>query len=506
MAKPFHVRLWEIVPGSLSWLTILGLITFSFIYPFAVATVVMVYSIYWLIRVIIMTSLLAAGFLRYRQEIKIDWRARLEKEFPDQWRELYHLVIVPTYKEDISILRHTLDAIRRSKYPHDRLIVVVAFEQRDKELAPQYAPLLRGEYEHQFHQFATTFHPEDIPGEVKGKGPNITWAARRIKEWLDKKKFAYENIITSTLDADNRVDPQYFANVSWAFLNSPDPHRKSFQPLPMFFNNIWQVPLPVKITALSSTFWQMIQAIRPHHARNFAAHAQSFKALVETDFWSVTTVVEDGHQYWRSFFRFDGNHTIVPIFVPVYMDAVQGENMFDTFREQFLQRRRWYWGVSDVPYVFSQAYKNNRIPFFYKWLQFARLGEAHYSLATQSFILLIGWLPLFVSPDFRNTVLGYNFATVYRILLSTAWIGMIVSMSVASIIVPPRPGSRGSRILFLIREWVLAPVMLSISAIFFSALPALNSQTRLLLNRPFTVFNVTKKTAVPGGIVRASQE
>lgn len=502
MAKPFRVRFWEVLPGLLTWTTILGLLVFSFISPKTVATIVMIYSIYWLIRVFIMTSFLATGFLRYRREIKVDWLTRLKKDFPSNWNELYHLAIVPSYKEDISILRHTLDAIRRSKYPHDRMIVVIAFEEREKELAPKYAPILMKEYEHQFHKFMVTFHPADIPGEVRGKGPNITWSAQRVKEWIDAKKMDYAKIITTTLDADNRVDPQYFANVSWAFLNEDDPHHKSFQPLPMFFNNIWKVPLPVKITALSSTFWQMIQAVRPHHARNFSAHAQSFKALVETNFWSVVTVVEDGHQYWRSFFRFKGNHSIVPIFVPVYMDAVQGENLYDTFREQYLQRRRWYWGVSDVPYVFEQAYRNPNVPFFYKWLQLGRLFESHYSLATQSFILLIGWLPLFVSADFRSTVLGYNFATVYRILLSSAWVGMIVSMSVASIIVPPRPGKRSTHVLFLLREWILAPVMLSFSAVLFSALPAIDSQTRLLLNKPFTVFNVTKKIAVTGGVLR----
>ncbi len=448
-----------------------------------------------------MTSFLIRGYLRYRKEIAIDWQARMEHDFPEAWRDLYHLSIIPSYKEDISILRHTLDSIRTSKYPHDRMFVVVAFEERDKELAPQYAPILMKEYEHQFAKFMVTFHPADIPGEVRGKGPNITWAARRFQEWLDQKKINYKNVITTTLDADNRVDPQYFANVSWAFLNDPDPHHKSFQPLPMFFNNIWQVPLPVKITALSSTFWQMIQALRPHHARNFSAHAQSFYALVETDFWSVTTVVEDGHQFWRSYFRFDGNHQVVPIFVPVYQDAVQGESMYDTFREQYLQRRRWYWGASDIPIVFDHSYQNNRIPFFHKWLQFFRLAEAHYSLATQSFILLIGWLPFFVVSEFRDTVIGYNFPAVYRIVLSAAWIGMIANMTIASILVPQRPGKKSTHWLFVAREWLFAPFVMPISGIFFSAIPAIDSQTRMLFNRPFTVFNVTKKAAIPSGIL-----
>lgn len=495
-------RAWEIIPGLTTWVTIVGLLLLVRISPHFVATFVLLYAVYWVVRIIIMTSYLIAGFFRYRREQKMDWQVRLKSDFPDQWEKIYHLAFVPTYKEDISILRHTLGAIKNSNYPCEKLIVVVAFEEREKELAPGYAKTILHEFEHAFGGILTTFHPSDIPGEVRGKGPNITWAARRALEYIDSKKIDRDDVMVTTLDADNRVDKNYFGNVSWAFLKDPDPHHKSFQPLPMFFNNVWQVPLAVKMTAMGSSFWQMIQAMRPHHARNFSAHSQSLKALVETDFWSVETIVEDGHQYWRSYFKFNGNHHIVPIFVPVYMDAVQGENLYNTFREQYLQRRRWFWGVSDVPYVFSRSFRNGSIPFFYKWLQFGRLFESHWSLATQSFILLIGWLPAVLNISFQNSVLGYNFPIVYRGFLLAAWIGMIASMAVASLIVPPRPGSRARYILTLAKEWILAPILLSVTAIVFSALPAIDSQTRMMFNKPFTVFNVTKKFAVPSGVVR----
>lgn len=499
-------RLWSFLPGFFTWLTLIGLVVLAVTRPDILAVLILLYAIMWLVRVFVITGHLVVGFTRYRREMKIDWYQKLISEWPDDFGRFYHLAIVPTYKEDISILRQTLDSIKDSNYQVDRLIVVVAFEGREKELAPKYTPLLVHEYEHQFGHFMITNHPGDVPGEVRGKGPNITWSGRRALDWINSQKIPIEDVIVTTLDADNRVDRNYFANLTWAFLNAPDPVHKSFQPLPMFFNNIWQVPLVVKLTAMGSSFWQLIQAMRPHYCRNFSAHAQSLAGLVETDFWSVTTIVEDGHQYWRSYFKFDGDHHVVPIFVPVYMDAVQGDNFYDTMREQYLQRRRWFWGVSDIPYVFEHSFGNDRIPFFYKWLQFSRLVESHYSLATQSFILLIGWLPVVFNADFHSTVLGYSFPIVYRTFLTAAWVGFIANVTIATALVPPRPGKKLVYIFALVREWILAPVILTFSAIFFSALPAIDSQTRLMLNKPFTVFNVTKKTAIPSGVLRETEQ
>ena len=503
--KKFSTRVWEIIPGLATWLTFIGLIFLAVVNPRLLTLIVLFFAIYWLVRIFIITYFLVFGFVSYSRARKIDWFTKLQEDFGNDWQDYYHLAIVPSYKEDISILRHTLDAVHLSNYQKNKLIVVVAFEERDKDLAPKYGPILEEEYKNAFGGFLVTYHPADIPGEVRGKGPNITWSGRQCLQYIDKRSIAHDKVIVTTLDADNRVDRDYFANLTWNYLKTDDPVHKSFQPLPMFFNNIWQVPLPVKLTALGSTFWQMIQAMRPHYSRNFSAHAQSLKALIETDFWSVTTIVEDGHQYWRSYFKFNGNHHVVPIPVPVYMDAVQGEGLMDTFREQYLQRRRWFWGVSDVPYVFEHSFRNNKIPFFYKWLQFLRLFESHYSLSTQSFVLLIGWLPLIIDPSFRESVSGYSFPIVYRTFLYAAWLGMIANMLVASLLVPPRPGKKVVYTATLIKEWILAPILLPVSGIFFSAIPSIDSQTRMLINKPFTVFNVTKKAAVTGGINRESQ-
>ena len=186
------------------------------------------------------------------------------------------------------------------------------------------------------------------------------------------------------------------------------------------------------------------------------------------------------------------------------MDAIQGHSFPDTMKEQYLQRRRWYWGVSDIPYVYAMSRKNSSIPFRHKWAQFARLVESHYSLATQTIYLSIGWLPILLHKDFQTNVFAHNFSTIYNNAFIIAWVGMIINMLIASLLIPPRPGKGTWYGITLIKEWILAPVFLPLSGMLFGALPAIDSQTRLMIDKPFTVFNVSKKMAIPSGIVRES--
>ena len=60
---------------------------------------------------------------------------------------------------------------------------------------------------------------------------------------------------------------------------------------------------------------------------NFSSQAMSLKTLVDINFHDSTVVSEDSRQFYRSFFRYHGDHRAVPIFNPVHMDAVLGDNI-----------------------------------------------------------------------------------------------------------------------------------------------------------------------------------
>lgn len=489
--QPILRRFLEIMPGTLSWSALILPIVLSQFIPAAVVTFVILFDLYWLYKAIIMTVHLVMGYRRHKQAMATAWLVKAKRL--KRFEHTYHAVIVATYKEELAVLQSTFQALADSDYPLKQLIVVLATEERDKKLAAANARVLRKQFGSTFGHFLTTIHPADIPGEVRGKGGNITWAARRLQEKLDSWGIAYGDVVVTTLDADNRVDRQYFAELAYHYLTHPDPIHVSFQPIPMFFNNLWEAPLPSRLLAHGTMFWVMIESTRPWRLRNFSSHSQSMRALVDIDFWSTQTIVEDGHQYWRSYFAYNGNYSVVPLYVPIYQDAVVAGTFSESIKELYLQRRRWTWGVSDIPYIIENCLKNTSAPFFDKWSKALRAIEAHFSWATQSvYIMIAGWIPILLNDTFNDTVLAYNFPIVASRLLTLAMIGMITNLTVGTLLLPPiEEKKRRFRLLAL--EWILTPLISPITSVFFGAIPALESQTRLMF-RKYLEFRVTTKT------------
>jgi hypothetical protein len=487
-------RFFEILPGATSWLTMFALLGFAMFLPKALAVFMIFFITLWLVRVFLMSYRLIVGYAYHSRAMKIDWNDLLERLAPeDEWKNIYHIVLVPTYKEDISILRETIDSVANSKYPGEKIIFILATEERDKERATEYSEILTKEYSGKFFKFWTIMHPDGLPNEIKGKGPNITYAMKTLLSEIDKLKIPHCNIIVTNMDSDNKMDPKYLPCLTYKYLTTPDPMHKSFQPLPMYFNNIWDVPMPMRLIAMGSSAWQIIVSSRLSRLRNFSAHAQSLDALVATDFWSKTTIVEDGHQFWRSYFVFHGNHQVVPISVPIYQDAILGKTLFATVKEQYLQKRRWSWGVSDIPYIFEHALKDKKIHWFDRLANAAISFEAHWSWSTGSLILaLYSWIPIVVNPEFRNSVLAYNFRLLYGDMVVIAYVGMVITLIISTLLLLPqrRSWKTNWRLVF---DWILTPIFLPITNIFFSALPAFDSQTRLMLGIKPTVFRVTEK-------------
>lgn len=539
------IRLLEILPGFLTYLTFVLPILFAMYQPFVIAYFIIAFDLYWLLKSMRMSVSLVGGYSRFRQAMRIDWAARLEhleagasaqsslevqienevsklawwnwvqrsgrvirRHIGDLREEaqnlsaylaraegrtpsdIYHVVFLTSYNESLETMRPSMKALIDAEYDHDKLIVVLAYEQRGGDVLLDRIKKLTAEYSSSFKHFYSFEHPDNIVGEIKGKGANLTWAARQLMPQLKALHIDTNNVMVTTLDADHRVDKRYFSALSYAFLTSIEPKHTSFQPIPMFFNNIWDAPAPMRIIATSNSFWVIINSMRPQFLRNFASHGQPLEALIDTDFWSITTPVEDGHQYWRTYFRYQGRHEVQPLFIPIYQDATLSDKYFATFKSQFFQLQRWAYGVSDIPYVAILSWRNKDIPLGRRWIQFWRLFEGHYSWATAPLILtFVAWLPLFLNPAFKNTVLAHQLPIIASQLMTLTMAGLSITIWLSLITLPPRP-HRYSWIkhLFMILQWVLAPIV----SLCFGAFAAINAQTHLMLGK-YIGFRVTDK-------------
>jgi cellulose synthase/poly-beta-1,6-N-acetylglucosamine synthase-like glycosyltransferase len=488
------LRLLEILPGLAIWTALVLPIFLSFIAPVAVGVFILIFDLYWIYKALVMSFHLVSGYRALSRNIKVDWMSKLKAVTPTEvipnYKDIYHAIILVTYQEDIAILRESIKSVVDAEYDKDRIIFVLATEERDKERARKYGAELKKEFGSQMAHFLVTEHPDGIAGERKAKGANATWAASRLSEYVAKEKINPGNIIVSIADSDSIFHPRYFAALAYAYIINPNRLHRSYQPIPIFANNIWDAPAIARILAFGSTFWQMIESTRPWRLINFSTHAMSLATLQAIDYWDVKVVNEDSRQFWRAYFKFAGDHQVVPIYLPVYMDAVMSENLKETLKAQYQQRLRWAYGVEHFPYVFTECLKRKDIPFLDRLIKVHRLFEANFTWATASiFIPIVGWLPIILNHEFSNTVLAHNIPFYASRLLTVSWIGLILSALLSLRLMPPRPPKyRHRKMISIVLQWLLVPF----TAIIYGSIPSIDAQTRLMLGR-YMGYKTTKK-------------
>jgi len=491
----FVYRVFEILPGALAWTTLLGVISLSWIKPIWVALFIIAFDVYWLLKTIYLSLHLRSSYFQMKKQMKIDWLEKIKNIKKKDWRDIYHLVILPFATEPEEVIRATFQSIISSDYPKDKIIVVLGTEGRIGQEAQETAEAIRKEFGHNFFKFLVTNHPDNIVGELAGKSANITWMARQVKEKvIDPLRIPYQDIVVSAFDIDNQVYSKYFSCLTYYYLTAKNPTRTSYQPVPVYNNNIWQAPAVSRVVATSGTFWQMIQQQRPERLSTFSSQAISFQALIDVDFWQTNIVSEDSRIFWQCLLYYNGKYKTIPLYYPVSMDANLTPSFLRTAANVYRQQRRWGWGVENLPYLLFGFLKNKKISlrkkFHWTWVQI----EGFWSWATNAILIfLLGWLPLFLGGEaFNVTLLSYNLPRLTRWLMTLAMVGLIGSAIYSTLLLPKRPKNYGLvRHLSIIIQWILVPLTILI----FGAIPGLEAQTRLLLGR-YMGFWVTPKEKV----------
>lgn len=491
MLSDYHrYRFYEIIPGFIIWFTIVASLALSVFKPLWMIYGIIVFDIYWVLRVIYFSFYLFVSWVRFRKAIKTRWFGLLTERFPD-WEKKINVIFLPVYNEGIEVVQATLIALKNSTYPAQKLYVVISGEARKVEHWNTLQHLLQEQFKNCFADLIFYTHPDGLPGEIPGKGSNIHYAELQFKQYADSKKWDYKDVIISVFDIDTIVHPEYFAHLNFIYLSHPRPDHSSFQPVTLYNNNIWDSPAILRIMAFGTSFWMLFSLARLDSLVTFSSHSMSFKAAMDSGGHPKDIVSEDSRIFFQCWLHNSGDYEVTPLYIPVSMDTVRDETMLKSLKNLYFQQRRWAWGTENISYLLWEFRKHPEIAWYKKAILFFHELEGKWSWAVVAILItVLGRLPLWIAnEEVRQSALFFNTPHVLEVLMTMAMVGLISSAVMSMLILPPRPKvHRPHKYAYMLLQWILVPV----SLLFFSSLPCLDAVTHLMFGK-YLGFNVSVK-------------
>ena len=503
-AKPFPERArrrgavqraLEILPGAAALFVITALVWGTLWASLPLAAVLLAFDFYWVWRSFNTAFHAIKGYFLMRRDGKVDWRRRYEDaaargEAFLAWNDVRHVVIIPNYQESLEKLRTTLDSLAAEEQA--RLLVIVLAMEDAEPSAQEKAETLCSEYAGRFAEIFATFHPADLPGEVRGKSSNEAWAAREARRHLvDEMGLSLPNLTVTSCDADTIFHRLYFSCLTYKFATDRNRYRRFWQAPIFLYNNIWQVPAPLRVPNSLGGLNHLARLSRKYRmVFPQSCYSLSFQMAYEVGYWDVDVVPEDWHMFLKCFFALEGKVEVEPIYLPMGNDGPRSSGYLRTFWNHYQQARRHAWGVTDVPYAVLRSLDHPEIPLQRRLRRTWSVFETHLLWSTQWFIITVGRLvPSLVAFFLGTDVLPRWFNPMSEKILFPCIVPLIVLIGMDTLMRPKRPSDFG---------WWLFPVqyaqwfLMAPITFLFSTLPALDAQMRLMLGRRLE-YRVTEK-------------
>ena len=481
-------RLLEIVPGFISWNIILFLFWGGYFFPIFTAYFILAFDVYWIYSGLSLTIAVVMAHLKIRAYEHVDWL--LEARGFGDWKKVRHIVMIMVANEPVEVYRKTIEALAKQTFPLKQIAVVIATEGHSPKGADE-AEKLRGTFGHKFGAYLVTVHPDKIPGEIKGKSSNEAWAAQEAKKILvDQKKWDLRYLTITSNDADAILDSQYFACLTFKFLDDPARYERFWQPAIVFYNNIWKIPALTRVVNSFCNIWQTGLMTRKDRLINFSNYSASLLMIDRVGYWDTDVIPEDYRIFFKAFFALAGRVEVEPIFLMSSADAPQSTSTWKTFINDYRQKQRWAWGVSDLPLFIEMYFKKPNLSFLNKTVRILRVIKDHVLWPVNWFVITVGVIIVtLINPAFGRTSLGYSLPRLSSGLLSITLVFLLVL-----VIVEYRQRPSGQPHLPRWRKFLspLEFVLMPIAGFFFSALPGLDAHTRLMLGR-YLEYRVTEK-------------
>lgn len=488
----FINRCLEILPGALTWIGLTSPIWLSFIFPFAVAYLIILATTYWMFNALKLATLLILGYRQMQFARKQPWLTKVRTDFPEIWQNYYHLITVPIYKESLPVLIPMIDSILESNYPKDKIFIGLGFEERsDPKTVAEIRSYLK-KFESTMAGVITTVHPYGLPNEIAGPGTNRNWMIRHSQSILKKHHLKPSQVLVTTLDADFCIHQEFLAGATHKYLSTPENIRdkRSYTGAFLYYNNYWETPAPMRLIAVGTAFWQLAEMYSSDKYMNFSSMTINMQSLLDIGLWMGDKVNDDSGFFWKAYFHFNGDYKVLPHYLPINADAVLDTSLAKTFTNQYFQLKRWAYGVEHIPFVFENYFTNTKLDFWDKTdkLLFALWGYLRWGMLAL-FVTFAGFFIPLINKNYAASALSINLPIVSSWMLTVAFLGLFATVYVHEKTAPPRPKkwSLLQRIWSYL-QWLLLPLVM----ITITTIPAIDAQTSLMIGKKIA-FRTTNK-------------
>lgn len=488
-------RLLEILPGITAWLIILFPLWGAFFIPKIVAYFTIAFLVYWFYASFSSALMSIKGYFQIRKSEKNNWHQKyLEEKSKSSldWEKIRHLIVIPNYNESVDKISTTLDCLAKQKdIDKNQLMVTLAMEER-AEGSHLRAKLLQKRFKNKFGRLLVAFHPDGIVGEIRGKAANEAWAAKEAKKILiDKEGYPIEYVTLTSCDADACFHPKYFSSLTYFFSTNKERYLRFWQSPIAWYNNFWRVPSFIRMVGAIGNIIEVSHLQHPDNLYfNYSTYSASLKMIDRAGYWDTDIISEDWHIFLQCFFQNQGKVEVNPIFLPTSIDAPESKTYFGSLKNRYEQCKRHAWGATDIPYAIKQSIKHPEIPFWTRFFRVFKIVETHLIWSTNWFILTLGaWLPALINPSFKQTTLGYNLPKISQLILTACLLALFIFIKVDYSLQPKRAQKISFwQTIINYAQWILMPI----AALFMNSLPAIDSQTRLMLGKRLE-YRVTEK-------------
>ncbi len=479
-------RSLEILPGFVSWTVILFPIWGSLLIPTQLAYFILFFDVYWFYKSYSLVVNAYRSSRKIKQAEREDWLKKAE-HLP-HFDKVTHLLIIPNYKESVEKMRTTIKHLAAQTLSPKKLHVVLAMEDRETEARDKAAEIIK-EFKDVFGSIFATYHI-DAPGEIKGKSSNEAFAGIEAHDTLYVKgKYDIEYATVSSVDVDSIFDRQFFAYLTYKFLSDDMRYNKFWQSATVFYNNVWQVPAPIRILSFFGSLWRTSMLVQGDRLITQSTYTLSLKLLRDIGFWDVDVIPEDYRVFFKAFFAKKGQIWTEPIFLKTSMDAAFSKGYINSLKNKYHQERRWSWGVSDDPLFIKWWFTIPGVPFIRKTSMIYHVVLDHLLWPVNWFIITVAAnIVPFINPTFYRTSLGYSLPHIAGFILTSTILAIVALMFIDYKNRPENTPLPLRRKIFFPFEFILMPIV----GFFLSALPALISHTQLMFGKRME-YKVTDK-------------